>query len=686
MNYENLISESKSLLNSELGYNATDSGLTAVFEEWGKQKKPLLELFRKHPNWNEEKLRIEIDTDFFRGIDSSAVKSFIVWARSETVKIFQEQYKVQRGYFSYKEIKDIVDKLYDKIEALENYHIMGLPLISELRTGMRKEREHYQELLEQMRVDTGEPVEEFGNTYIPHSQYNKFYRIDDIFDYVKYDLLQFLKDADVKKLNQKLEEAGIDLEAKSGQKTSRFVNALCKKIGLHKITNMVKKEWDSDDGTHHEREVDEGYNKQFAAFADAINPLKVSEKVYISLNPIDYWTMSFGNGWSSCYCIDKNNVRDLSNTYDGDYCAGTTSYMLDPTSFIVFTDGDWDRYGKYTKKRRCVFAWGEDKLFQSRVYPDGRDGGDRSYATQLREVMQKTFAELLDVPNLWLKKSVSSSYYDWEGCGYNDFANAGECNISFLKLNEDGEINENSISIAATPICISTGDTYHDSSTIDTTFDGGGYDYYCERCNTGFNEDEYDAVWTEGGAYCCSYCAEEDGWHWMDNYDEWMHENDDDVYLLENGEWYYDRYGEVITTSDGCHYADNNEAIDAGYRYCEDTEEWEDEYYSTEEGEFYHDYDEMINAGYCEPEDDEGCYHYKHNCCRDDFHDCYLVDIDDLLEVRYEDEDGNETLFAYFVDIEEAIGDGFIENENQLVKNETLGFWEVVKQEESEVA
>ena len=304
--------------------------------------------------------------------------------------------------------------------------------------------------------------------------------------------------------------------------------------------------------------------------------------------------MSLGNGWSSCYTIDKQNIRGVSNGngYSGMYSAGTTSYMLDPTTFIVYTKGDEERYGKYTKQRRCVFAWDKDKLFQSRVYPDGRDGGSNTIADQLRAIMQGFFSELLDVPNLWVKKSCSGDYYDWEGCGYNDFYEASETNISFLKLNENGDINKEPIIIAETPICINTGEPHDNREVIDTTYRTGEY-YTCQCCGERVYED--DVEWVGDYPYCSESCAEEDGYVWCDNIEEWRDKDDCDVYYI-HGEYYYDSYGEVITTSDGEHFINTEDAIDYDYEYCEDTNEWEcNHFYDDYDECYYHDDSERVN-------------------------------------------------------------------------------------------
>lgn len=674
MNYDNLIRDSKELLNGELNYNATNDGLAVVFNQWERKKKPLIELFRKHPNWNEEKLRIEIDTDFYRGVDNTVVGKFTRWCQNEIAKIYKEKYKVRHGCFSYTEIRNVADELWGQIDILENDCICDIPTIEKMLKEKRKLRSHYLELLEKMREKV-EGIEYIDGEALPTEKASEVNMIWEVLYYIQSHPSQFIEDENVEILNEKLKNANIDLEAKVGQKMSRFVGALCKKIGLNEITQIIMKEWVSDDGSHHEREVDEGYNKQYAAFCDAVNPLKVSEKLFISVNPLDYWTMSFGNGWSSCYCIDKENKRNLSSSYNGDYCAGTTSYMLDESSFIVYTEADENEWGSYAKKRRCVFAWGSNKLFQSRVYPDGRDGGDKSYATQLREVMQKLFADLLDKPNLWIKKCNFDDLYSWEGLGYNDFLNACETNVSCLKLDENGTIDSTVVQISDTPICISTGEHYHYNEVIDTTWEDDHYS--CERCDERVSES--NAIFIDGHAYCSDWCAEQDGWVYCPNVSDYYWNENPDVYYID-GEYYCDTYGEVITTADGSVFRNVYDASNNEYEYCEDTDDYRNDWvYDEYDGCYYHDNSNMVTTvdgyqyrnsdnaeadgwRYCELD----CEWYKEeDVIYDDYHKIYVNKENDLITIKYKD--NNKECTTFFLSINAAISDGFISSESDVV-------------------
>ena len=158
-----------------------------------------------------------------------------------------------------------------------------------------------------------EPVREFMPTemkdYIsshggkyPDNVFNMFYHLSATAD-------QYMSEETAEMFN------GINPEfhARAGQKTSRMANKLCAYIGLNRLPD---------------------YNREFAKYADALNPLKITRYTVLSVNPLDYLTMSFGNSWASCHTIDKNNKRGMPNSYEGMYSSGTISYMLDSPSMV----------------------------------------------------------------------------------------------------------------------------------------------------------------------------------------------------------------------------------------------------------------------------------------------------------------------------------------------------------------
>jgi hypothetical protein len=201
-----------------------------------------------------------------------------------------------------------------------------------------------------------------------------------------------------------------EYKVNSGTKTSRAFNKVC-----------------------HHFEVDKApqYNKEFAKYADMVSGLKRQIKFFISVNPLDYLTMSFGVNWASCHTIDKMNVRHMDNSYSGQYCGGTMSYMLDSTSIVTYVHNEMPEDYEAGKVYRNMFHFGgEGVLLQSRIYPQGNDGCTDLYR-EFRYIMQREFTKLLGLAaNKWTKRNSVNNIYS-SGVHYRDYEHNSSCNISY---------------------------------------------------------------------------------------------------------------------------------------------------------------------------------------------------------------------------------------------------------------
>lgn len=288
---------------------------------------------------------------------------------------------------------------------------------------------------------------------------------------------------------------------------SRVINKLCTFLGISKLPD---------------------YNREFAKYADSVNPLKIVRHTIISINPIDYLTMSFGNSWASCHTIDKDNKRDMPNSYHGAYSSGTISYMLDNVSIVFYTVTaayNGNEYYFEDKINRCMFHYGEDKLVQGRVYPQDNDSNENGIYKDIREIVQKVIADCEGATNYWITRKGVQEIGDYTrhgGTNYPDFRHYNNCCISFPK---GKEINDIPITIGKKPICINCGDT-HDCEENINCCDGG---YECENCGDHIGED--DIYWVNGNRYCrecvtyCDCCEEYvlcDNASWIDSVDRYV--------------------------------------------------------------------------------------------------------------------------------------------------------------------
>lgn len=385
----------------------------------------------------------------------------------------------------------------------------------------------------------------------------------------------------------KINEILPDVHAHNGEKTSRVVNRICTYLGYNK---------------HPE------YNREFAKYADSLSPLIIKRHTVLSLNPLDYLTMSFGNSWASCHTIDKENRRRMPNSYEGQYSSGTISYMLDPSSMVFYTvDASYNgnEYWNQPKINRQMFHWGQEKLVQGRLYPQDNDGCDSVYVPY-RNIVQEIISTIFEFPNLWtLKKGTTpaSEYIYSYGTHYCDYNHYSNCSLSRPKGNE----NENYFDVGASPICIECGERHDNTENINCCH---GYGVRCADCGcTIYDEDgEY---WVNGDVYCrdcvsyCDYCEE---YHRGENY--YIEGRDIDVCEYCYNEYFV--YCECcacdVHRDDATWVESENSYVcdDCLYRYytqCDECDEWvrRDDVESDGNREFCPDcYEKLI-------EDNEAC-------------------------------------------------------------------------------
>lgn len=301
-------------------------------------------------------------------------------------------------------------------------------------------------------------------------------------DYLyKYD--RTINDKMVEEINRVLPE----VHAHVGQKTSRVINKICCCLGYNQ---------------------DPDYNREFAKFADALSPLTIKRHTILSLNPLDYLTMSFGNSWSSCHTIDKTNKRGMPNSYEGCYSSGTVSYMLDPSSMVFYTvDSSYDGNDYWTQPKinRQMYHYGEDKLVQGRLYPQDNDGAVSQYE-QYRNIVQEIISTIFEFPNLWVlsKGTCAASRYIYSrGTHYTDYTHYENCTLSKRKDSP----NDNRFTVGADPICVECGDRHSDAHIINCC---NGIGECCAYCGRNITDDD-DICWVDGEPYCdecATYCEE----------------------------------------------------------------------------------------------------------------------------------------------------------------------------------
>ena len=239
----------------------------------------------------------------------------------------------------------------------------------------------------------------------------------------------------------------------SGMKTSRAFNKVCAHYGVDK--------WNM-------------YNKEFAKYADMVSGKERTLKFIISVNPLDYLTMSFGKSWASCHTIDKRNVRRMENGYHGMYCNGTLSYMMDGSSIITYVlDDIGENMHEIGKVYRNMFHVNVDSqlCIQGRIYPQGNDGSTDLYK-KFRFIMQEELTKMFGLEsNKWKSRSVIGEDARSTGNHYQDYFNYSSCKAFYPSAKEGQALNR--IEIGHIGICPRCGNEHRTAEYL-------SHDYDCE--------------------------------------------------------------------------------------------------------------------------------------------------------------------------------------------------------------
>lgn len=241
------------------------------------------------------------------------------------------------------------------------------------------------------------------------------------------------------------------------RKQSRIFKSLCDALGV------------TDESAGSE------FQRLFAQFADELNSRKIGFKLFVSINPAHFISMS------NPKCDDRGSTLTSCHSFNSteyEYNNGCTGYARDDVSFIVFTVADPTDAETLNNRKttRQIFAYrpGSGLLLQSRMYnTSGGVYGAAEDSKLYRDLVQREISALENVPNLW--KTTSSTgdrgdlvfvgdgfggYHDWT---YPDFD-------GHISTRVDFDQNANPLDIGTWGLCVMCGcETSHG--------------VYCEDCD-----------------------------------------------------------------------------------------------------------------------------------------------------------------------------------------------------------
>lgn len=302
---------------------------------------------------------------------------------------------------------------------------------------------------------------------------------------------------------------------KPGKKKAKVLKAVCVALGIADETKGSE------------------FQRVFAQIADEIspNPKKANFKLFVSINPAHFLTMSNpkgdrrGDTLTSCHSLNNTEYS---------YNNGCTGYARDDVTFIVFTVADpTDKESLNNRKTtRQIFAYrpGSGLMLQSRMYnTSGGTYGAQKDSALYRAITQREICTLENAPNKW--ENVDSydveakylfaatdfgGYCDWE---YDNFGGV-------FSFREDCEREKyNPLVIGESGLCLSCGREIIEG-------------IYCDDCDP----ENYEI---------CENCGE----HCLPG--DVIYVRDRNGYELQVCQWCFDRY---YSSCDNCgeYYSNNN--------------------------------------------------------------------------------------------------------------------------------
>ena len=277
-----------------------------------------------------------------------------------------------------------------------------------------------------------------------------------------------------------------------GKKITRVFRALCEALGVNDKTC-------------------ERFSYLYAQIADEMTSHKIDFKLFVSLNPAHFITMSNpkhderGDTLTSCHSF---------NSTEYSYNNGCTGYARDEYTFIVFTVVDPTNAETLNNRKnmRQIFCYkpGNGLLLQSRLYNDaGGTHREQAESKVYRDLVQREISALEEQPNLWR----TFKYYGndrirlYSGCGfggYEDWTYEDFCAKVSIRADHENDYKE--FEIGTWGLCISCGCVTDQGLYCDECGDR----HTCDCCGDHFSEDELYTVHDCDGdtLEVCEYCRD----------------------------------------------------------------------------------------------------------------------------------------------------------------------------------
>lgn len=293
---------------------------------------------------------------------------------------------------------------------------------------------------------------------------------------------------------KKIEDKDGVLSPLKGMKIGKALNLI---LDANIITESWIEEYKKEDIDYIRNNIIGG---QIANLIDNASAASDDLSLVLSINPLDFLTMSCGTSWDSCMYPD------------GEYSTGTLPYATGRDTVIGFLVNTKDyeisiERSNWSNKiwRQIMYLTDDNFIISQNPYPGDRPKFSIALSAYINEALglnleitKKASSENTD--NLYVRNvGISTGYIDLEHSGYLPY-------IFGPKAEEEKRVEVCAQSVA---YCLDCGEMKEDYEMADgygvCNNCADGYDCYCDDCGEGFYEGE--GAWIDGYEICES-CLE----------------------------------------------------------------------------------------------------------------------------------------------------------------------------------
>ena len=285
------------------------------------------------------------------------------------------------------------------------------------------------------------------------------------------------------------------------------------------------------------------FQRLYAQYADEMKSKKIDFKLFVSINPAHFLTMS----------NPRNDERNRNNTPmlvschtlnngDSSYNVGNAGYARDDVTFIVFTASDPDNpetlNNRKTTRQLFMYKPQGGLLLQSRMYDTyGGTLGAQADSALYRDLIQRAISEGENAVNMWKTTNYDESGFQiQEGYGFKGYCDWLEFSGSTIKISvrsdkaafyADRRNRYEPFTVGTHGLCVNCGEEIESDIDGHQCLNCSDNRERCAECGKLIDEDEVTWVYDQCGN-CVPVCEDclDSYYRYCDHCCEWHHEDD----------------------------------------------------------------------------------------------------------------------------------------------------------------